>query len=103
MLSLFFHVIMVPADTVIVPGENAIPAMVTVFGELLDILLLLLLEHDKNMTKDSKTMLIIVVILFFIFGILSVIKNDCVFTKRRKTRKGCLMNIKNCKILELTV
>ena len=95
---------MVPADTVIVPGENAIPAMVTVFGELLDILLLLLLlEHDRNITKDSKTILIIAVILFFIFGILSVIKNDCVFTKRRKTREGCLMNIKNCKILELTV
>ena len=95
MLSVFFQVIVVPAGTVIVPGEKAIPAMVTVFGELLEaLLLLLLLEHDRNVTKDSKTIPTIVAILFFIFGILSVLKDDCVLTKRRKTRKGCLIKIK---------
>ena len=72
MLSVFFQVIVVPADTVIVPGENAIPAMVTVFAELLELLLVLLLfEHDKDMIENSKNALPAVTILFFIFGILS--------------------------------
>ena len=77
--------IVVPGDTVIVAGENAIPAMVTVLGvagELL--LLLLLLEHETNIMEDSKSTLTTVAILFFIFGILAGVKNDCVFTYRER-------------------
>ena len=89
--------IVVPGDTVIVAGENAIPAMVTVLGvagELL--LLLLLLEHETNIMEDSKSTLTTVAILFFIFGILAGVKNDCVFTykERRETREGCVMKVK---------
>jgi len=70
MLSLFFQVIVVPADTVIVPGEKAIPAMVTVLGEVLELVLLLLLEHDRNTSENSKNILATVSILCFIFGTL---------------------------------
>jgi len=72
----------VPADTVMVPGENAMPAIVTVFGELLEVLLLLLLllEHDRYMMETSKNTLAALESLFFIFGILNYeLKTDSVF------------------------
>ena len=68
MLSLLFHVIFVPTDTVIVDGVKAIFAIVTVLGAggaLL--LLLLLLEQETNMVIDSKIKLTTLVILLFIF------------------------------------
>jgi len=47
MLSVFFQVIVEFTGTVIVAGENAIPAMLTVLGVAGVLLLLLLFEQEK--------------------------------------------------------
>jgi hypothetical protein len=69
MLSLLFHVIFVPTDTVIVDGEKAIFAMATVLGVPAGglLLLLLLLEQETSMMADSKIKLTTLAILFFMF------------------------------------
>ena len=69
MLSVLFHFTVVPADTVIVAGVKAIPAIVTVLPEGGALLLeLLLLEHESSMVKTSKLKLAnrVMPLMFFI-------------------------------------
>ena len=72
-LSLLFHFTVVPAETVIVPGEKLMFTMLTPLAEEAGVLLeLLLLEHEKNAVKNSRLKLAqtATLLIFFIVFIL---------------------------------